>query len=56
MLGGCRPGRSGAHEWRTAGPLAFARDDNKERAVARKGRLLNRGSVLSEGQQVFEWY
>jgi hypothetical protein len=32
------------------------RDDNKERAVARKGRLLNRGSVLSEGQQVFEWY
>ena len=37
-------GRSGAHEWRTADPLGCARDDRKERTVARKGRLLE-GSI-----------
>ncbi len=34
--------RSGAHEWRTADPLGCARDDKKERTVARRGRFLNR--------------
>jgi len=29
--------RSGAHEWRTADPLASLGMDNKERVVARKG-------------------
>ncbi len=38
-------GRSGAHEWRTADPLGFARDDKKERVVARKGRLLDERAV-----------
>jgi hypothetical protein len=36
-------GRSGAHEWRTADPLAALRDDKKEGVVARKEWLLNRG-------------
>ena len=38
-------GRSGAHEWRTADPLGCARDDKKERTVARKGRLLDERAV-----------
>jgi hypothetical protein len=36
-------GKSGAHEWRTTGPSAALGMTNKERGVARKGRLLNRG-------------
>jgi hypothetical protein len=31
--------RNGPHEWRTADPLGFARDDKKERAVERRGPL-----------------
>jgi hypothetical protein len=38
-------GRSGAHEWRTADPLGCARDDKKERIVAKKGRLLEERAV-----------
>jgi hypothetical protein len=40
-------GRSGAHEWRTAGPLASLGMTNKGRVVGRKGRLLNRGIFKS---------
>jgi hypothetical protein len=45
-------GRSGALEGRTADPLGFARDDNKERVVPRKGRLLNRGIFENQFGQV----
>jgi hypothetical protein len=40
--GGCGP-VGAAHEWRTADPSATLGMTNKERVVARKGRLLNRG-------------
>ena len=36
-------GRNCAHEWRSSRSLGFARDDKKERVVARKRRLMNRG-------------
>ncbi len=38
-------GRSGAHGSRTADPLGCARDDKKERIVARKGLLLEERAV-----------
>jgi len=45
----CRVSRSGPRNRRS---LGFARDDKKERAVPRKGRLLNRGIFQNEFGQV----